>query len=202
MNQDDEIRHLLELMPASGRMMTQLTSKPQQSQVIEVPFPYPWSSIRRMSINFDLWQDLSRSQRDLMLLRTVSWVTEVKWIALNLDQGIVLAGAIGTATQIAQQDAFGVLIAGGLCALGVRRIWQANHRSEIELKADEAAVRVAQRRGYTEPEAALALLKAIEKVSELERRPGLTYMELMRCQNLRALAKLSPIAVPPGIRQE
>ncbi|MGL5081862.1 MAG: DUF3318 domain-containing protein [Microcoleaceae cyanobacterium] len=202
MNQDDEIHQLLELMPASGRMMTQLVSRSQQSAVIETPFPYPWTGIRRIFVNFKLWQDLSRSQRDLLLLRTVSWVSEVKWLAPSLNQGIALAGAVGLVAEVSQQDAVGVLMAGSLCALGLRQIWQANHRSEVELNADEAAVRIAQRRGYSEPDAAMALMKGIEKVAELESRPGLSYLELMRCQNLRAIAKLSPISVPEDIRQE
>jgi hypothetical protein len=38
MNQDNEISHLLDLMPASGRMMTRIVSKPESTKVI---FPCP-----------------------------------------------------------------------------------------------------------------------------------------------------------------
>ena len=36
-----EIRRLLDVMPASGRMMTKIVSKPEQKQVIDAAFPLP-----------------------------------------------------------------------------------------------------------------------------------------------------------------
>ncbi|MGF1492903.1 MAG: DUF3318 domain-containing protein [Microcoleaceae cyanobacterium] len=202
LNSDDEIRHLLDLMPASGRMLTQIVDNSQQSVVIQAPFPYPWTNTRRIFINFDLWQDLARAQRDLVLLRTVSWLCEVRWFAPNLNQGVALAGAVGTVLETMQQDAVGVVLAGGLCALGLRQIWRDNHRSQLELEADEVAIKVAQRRGYSETEAAQALLQGIEQVAKIENRSGLNYLELTRSQNLRALAQLSPVGVPSTIREE
>lgn len=202
MNQDTEIRHLLDLMPASGRMMTQLVNNPQQSTVINSPFPLPWKPTRRIFINLNLWQNLARPQRDLLLLRTVSWVCNIRWIKPEINQGVAVAGVIGTITEISQQDAFGVVIAGGLTAFALTRIWKSNQSYQVELDADEMAIRVAERRGYTDTEAARALLEAIEKVAEIEGRTSLSFIELVRCQNLRAIANLSPVRVPNNIRQE
>ncbi|MEB3281018.1 MAG: DUF3318 domain-containing protein [Lyngbya sp.] len=202
MNQDAEIYHLLDLMPASGRMMTQLVSKPQQKTVIESPFPLPWKPMRKIFINLELWQNLARPQRDLLLLRTVSWVSNIRWVKLNINQGVALAGIVGTVIEIYNQDAVGVMLAGSLAALGLTQIWKSNHSSQIELEADEMAIRVAQRRGYTEAEAARALLQAIERVAEIEGRTSLTFLELIRSQNLRVIAKLSPVGIPDNIRQE
>ena len=42
MDRDVEIRRLLELMPASGRMLTKIIDKPKQSKVIDYKFPRPW----------------------------------------------------------------------------------------------------------------------------------------------------------------
>ena len=57
MNQDNEISHLLDLMPASGRMMTRIVSKPESTKVIETNFPLPWQrGVRPIQINFDLWR--------------------------------------------------------------------------------------------------------------------------------------------------
>ncbi len=64
------------------------------------------------------------------------------------------------------------------------------------------AIRVAQRRGYSEVEAARALLQAIERVAEIENRTSLDFLELIRSQNLRAIAKLSPVVIPDNIRQQ
>jgi hypothetical protein len=202
MNQDVEIRHLLDLMPASGRMMTQLVSQPQQTTVIESPLPLPWKPARRIFINFDLWQHLSRPQRDLILLRTVNWLCNIQWFKPNINQGIVVAGGLGLVVEALQQDVMGILLAGGLGALGALRVWQGNHRTQIELEADERALQVAQRRGYDETSAAKALIEGIEAVAKLEGRTSLSFTELVRTQNLRAIANLSPIAVPNTVRQE
>ncbi|HEY9655303.1 MAG TPA: hypothetical protein V6C50_07410, partial [Crinalium sp.] len=72
--------------------------------------------------------------------------------------------------------------------------------TQTELDADEAALRVAQRRGYEEPEAARHLLSAIEAVAEIEGR-SLNFIELLRSQNLRSIAGVSPVGVPDRARQ-
>lgn len=90
----------------------------------------------------------------------------------------------------------GVAVAGGLSAIAAFRIWRTNKSQESELNADAAAIRIAQRRGYPEAEAAQHLLSAIEAVAKIEGRSGLDFTELIRCQNLRAIAGLSPVGMP------
>jgi hypothetical protein len=197
-----EIRRLLDLMPASGRMTTKIISKREQTQVIESPFPLPWQQERRISINFELWRRLSQPQRDLILLRTVSWLTAVKWFKPDIYQGIVLAGLLGATVEMLQGDAVGTLVAGALAAIASNRIWRTYRSSQSEINADEAAIRVAQRRGYSEAEAAKHLLSAIEAVAKIEGRPSLDFLELVRCQNLRAIAGFSPVSVPEAIKDE
>lgn len=41
-----EIRRLLDVMPASARMLTKIVSKPQQAKVIDASFPLPWNQER------------------------------------------------------------------------------------------------------------------------------------------------------------
>lgn len=195
-----EIRRLLDVMPASGRMMTKLVSKPEQPIVIDSSFPLPWNQERPIFINFDLWRRLNKPQRDLLLLRTVSWLTGVKWFKPDIYQGAVLAGLLGAMVQLIQGDAVGVVVAGGLTAIAGTRIWRTSRSQLSELNADEAAIRVAQRRGYTETEAAEQLLSAIETVAQLEGRPSLNFTELIRSQNLRAIAGLSPVGVPNTLK--
>lgn len=202
MNQDNEISHLLDLMPASGRMMTRIVSKPESSKVIETNFPLPWQrGVRPISINFDLWRQLSRSQRDLVLLRAVCVLTAVKWFKPDLDRVIALAGIIGLTVETLQTDAVGMAVAGGLTALAINRIWREKRSPQRELDADEAALKVAVRRGYTETEAAKSLLSAIETITEIEGRSSLNFNELLRCQNLKKLANLSFVGVPDQVRQ-
>jgi rhodanese-related sulfurtransferase len=199
---DAEIRHLVEIMPASGRMLVKVVSKPQQSQVIDTPFPMPWQrDSRPIYINFDLWRELTRAQRDLLFLRMVAWSTKVRWFKPDLYQGVAVAGLLGGISEFAQGDAVGVVVAGGLSAIALNRIWRNARSSKGEIEADEAAIKVACRRGYDEAEAAQALLESIEAVAKIEGRMSLNFTELLRSQNLRVKANLSPVAVPETVKQ-
>ncbi|MEB3180948.1 MAG: DUF3318 domain-containing protein [Nostocaceae cyanobacterium] len=191
-----EIRRLLDIMPASGRMLTKIVNKPEQAKVIDVSFPLPWNQDRPIYINFDLWRRLKVPQRDMVLLRTVSWLTGVKWFKPDIYQGVALAGIMGAGVELLQQDIIGTVVAGGLTALAITRIWRTNHSQAAEIYADEAAIKIAQRRGYSETEAAEHLLSSIEAVAKIEGRSGLNFIELMRSQNLRMIAGLSPVGVP------
>lgn len=202
MNPEPEIRRLIELMPASGRMLTKIVSRPQQTAVIESPFPMPWSQERPIFINFDLWRRLPKPQRDLLLLRTVSWLIGIKWFKPDLYQGVVVAGLLGGILQFVQGDAVGVAVATGLSGFAGTQIWRGTRSSQSELDADDAAIQVATRRGYTETEAAQYLLAGIESVAQIEGRPALDFKELIRCQNLKAIAGLSPVGVPEKVKQE
>lgn len=195
-----EIRRLLDVMPASGRMTTKIVSKPEQKKVMDAVFPLPWNGERPIYINFDLWRRLTKPQRDLLLLQIVSWLTGVQWFKPDVYQGLVLAGLVGGLVESAQSDAVGVAIALGLSAIAAFRLWR-NHQSlESELNADVTAIRIAQRRGYSETEAAGHLLTGIEAIAKIEGRSGLNFSELIRCQNLRAIADLSPVGVPENYK--
>lgn len=201
MNPEPEIRRLLDVMPASGRMFAKIVSKPDQRLVIDAPFPKPWMGDRPICINFDLWERLSRPQRDLLILRTVSWLNAVKWFQPNGLLGMVAIGAIGLGVELAQQDFVGIAASSALSAFALIQIWRTNHSSRVELEADEKALQIAGRRGYTETEAARALISAIESVAQNEGRM-MTFVELLRTQALSAIAGLSPVGIPEALRQE
>ncbi|ELR96266.1 DUF3318 domain-containing protein [Gloeocapsa sp. PCC 73106] len=203
MNLDQEITHLLDLMPASGRMFTRIINKPQQSQVIDAPVPKPWNQASRpIYINFDLWRLLSRGERDLLLLATVSNILGIQWFKPNLYQGITLAGLAGLTLQIIQKDTVGIIVAGSLTAIAIRQIWRDNQSLSKQLEADEKALKISQRRGYTEVDAAKSLLSAIEALPQLENRPSLSFVELIRCQNLKVIGNLSPVGVPENLKKQ
>lgn len=191
-----EIPRLLDVMPASGRMNAKITSKPEMPKAIDSPFPVPWRQEWPILINFDLWSQLSLPQRDLLLLRTVTWLQRVQWLKLDLYQGVAIAGFLGSLIELAGADPVGAIAAGGLSFFAGSQIWRNNRSTQSELAADEAAIQVAQRRGYSETEAAAHLLAAIETTAKIERRPSLSFSELIRCQNLRAIAGISPLGVP------
>ena len=199
---ETEISRLLDIIPASGRMLTKIVSKPEQTIVIEVPFPLPWSQKRPILINFDLWHRLPTAQRDLLILRTISWLLGIKWFKLDWYQGVVLAGLVGGIVELLQGDAVGVVVATGLSALASAQIWQSSHSSQSQLEADEVAIKIAQRRGYSQSEATQHLLSAIATVARIEGRSSLNFTELIRCQNLRAIAGISPMGVPDAVKRQ
>jgi hypothetical protein len=203
MNLDSEISRLLDLMPATGRMLTKIVSRPQQSKVIDTPFPMPWErGLRPVFINFDLWKQLSRPERDLTLLRGVSVLTGVRWFKPDIYQGITLAGLVGLTAEIVQGDVVGIVVAGALTAIAGNRVWRTNRTLEREITADEEAIKVAIRRGYTQTEASRQLLNAIETIAKIEGRQSLSFTELIRSQNLKTMGNLSPVGVPDMVRQE
>lgn len=197
---EPEFGRLLDLMPASGRMLCQLVSQPNQSSVVKADLPLPWHRNRLIQINVDLWNQLPQPQRDLVFLRTVCWSTAIQWFKLDRYRALAIAGVVGTVIEAAQSDAIGMILSGGLVALAGTQIWQRNRGTQVELETDEAALRVAQRRGYGEVEAARHLHAAIETIAQIEGRPSLNFVELLRSQNLKAIAGLSPVGVPESVR--
>ncbi|YAI82791.1 MAG: DUF3318 domain-containing protein [cyanobacterium endosymbiont of Rhopalodia sterrenbergii] len=201
MSVESEIRRLLDLMPASGRMLTKIISKPQQSKVIDVPFSPPWNrNSRPIYINFDLWCQLPKRQRDLLLLRATASLMGIKWLKPNLYQGITVAGLVGLTVQMAQGDILGMIASGGLTVISVYQIWRSNLSVQRELDADEEAIKIAFKRGYNSVEASKNLLDGLEASSQLEGRFSLSFTELIRCQHLKELAKISPIGMPDMVK--
>jgi hypothetical protein len=65
-DRDAEIGRLLDLLPASSRMKLRVIPQPHQTEVLTAPFPWPWRTEWPVSINFQLWQNLTEPQRDLL----------------------------------------------------------------------------------------------------------------------------------------
>jgi len=202
-NLDQEINRLLDIMPASGRMFAKIINKPQQNKVIDAPTPKPWGSATRpIYINFDMWRQLSRGERDLLLLATVNSVLAIQWFKPDIYQAVSLAGITGVVVEAIQRDAVGVVVAGSLTAIAIAQIWRSNQSVQKYLESDEKALQVAVRRGYTEVEAARYLLSAIETLPQLENRSNLDFVELLRCQNLRVIGNISPVGIPENLRKQ
>ncbi|QYO64701.1 DUF3318 domain-containing protein [Leptolyngbya sp. 7M] len=194
-----EISRLLDLMPASGRMYCKIVENNQQPQVIAAKLPRPGQETRPIQINFDLWNQLTQAQQDLLLLHTVSWLLSIQWFKPTLFQGLAAAGAGLTLLELLQINAAGAVTFGTLTALAVAQIWRQNRSDDLEITADEKAIQIAQRRGYSKTEAAQALAEAITAVARLEGRPNPTVTELIRCQTLQAIAAPAPVGVTnPG----
>ena len=197
-NTNAEITRLKDLMPASGRMKTRIIIEDRQSTVIETPFPRPWQRSHPVTLNWRLWQELSVSQRDLLFLHHICWLTSVQLLKPELYQGIAAVGLLGTVFELFQTDAVGILAAGGLTAVAAGQVWRSKTGNQAKLEADEMAIRVAQRRGYSERDAIRHLLEAIESVPSVEGRGGMNYTELLRAQQLKS--RLGTVNTPPSAR--
>lgn len=189
-------------MPASGRMVAEIVSQPSQRSVIVAPLPRPWQSRYPVNLNLQLWAQLPEPQRDLAFLRQVCWLTAVRLLKPDLYQGLTVLGVVGGLVELVQLDAVGALTAGGLGALAGVQAWRSSRGPKAELRADEAAVQVALRRGYSEADAARHLQASIESIAYVEGRSGLNFVELIRSQNLRSLAGMSAVPVPDELRQQ
>jgi len=187
MQLDNEISHLLDLMPASGRMLTKIIGRTGQSRLIEAPIPKPWNKGGYpIYINFDLWKRLSRPERDLLFLRAVTFLISIQWFKPAFEQTLVVGSLFGLIVEASQQDVVGVAISAGLGILASQRIWRNYRSSERELEIDESAIKTATKRGYSQIKAAKSLLDALENSAQIENRP-LKFSELLRCQNLKSL---------------
>ncbi len=198
-NPNTEVTRLKELMPASARMKIKLILNDRQIPVIKAEFPRPWQRSHSLSLNMELWQHLSVAERDLIFLRTISWVMLANLLKPNGYQLLAGAGVAGGLLELMQGDAVGVLAAGGVTALAGWQLWRRVNGPQTDIAADDRAVQVAQRRGYTQADAAKALIRAIEAVPALEGRRVLTKDELLRCQNLRTQTRMTEFSsVPTG----
>ena len=164
-----------------------IANQPMRLETIASEFPYPWQRDRAIAIDFNRWLRLSESQRDLLFLREVCWLTGMQWFEPQWQQGVALLGAVVMAFELAQGDGIGAIAAGGLASGAGWQWWQQRRSPEREVDADRRAIAVAQRRGYDTVAAAQALLTGIEAIAALDGNSGLSFTEQVRCQILRGI---------------
>ncbi len=170
-------------------MVIKIVDQPNAAQTIASDFPYPWQKSRPITINFGRWQKLSRSQRDLLFLREVCWLTGMRWFEPQWQQGVILLGAVITAFEFAQGDGVGAIAAGALAGSAGWQLWNQKRSPEREAEADRAAIAIAERRGYDGIAAAKGLLTGIEAIAQFDNNGGLSFTEQVRCQTLRGMVR-------------
>jgi hypothetical protein len=196
---DLEFRRLLDLVPASARMTANLRHQPNQKTILNYQRPWFAGQDRTISINLRLWAELPPPQRDLLLLYVVSWQKQSEWLKPGLYPGIAAIGTIAACIEGIQQDVVGVAAALGLSAIAAVQTWRQSQGVGLDLAADREAIAIAQRRGYSEADAASHLLKGIAASADLEGRNGLSFNELIRSQQLRTIAGFSQVRVPESM---
>ena len=199
MNINEEISRLRDLLPASWRMTTSIKSKSDQPEAISSSQILPWTKGVQIGINFRLWRQLAEAERDLLVLHNISWRLQTKWLQTGAYQGVAAMSLVGGIVEAVQGDVTGIAIAILLGTIGINQIVRGNKSSQVQVQADNEAIEIAQKRGYGEAEAARALLEAIPAAARLMGRNTPEFTELIRCQNLRAIAGLSKTPIPDGV---
>lgn len=199
MNINEEISRLRDLLPASWRMTTSIKSKPEQLEAISSSQILPWTKGVQIGINFRLWRQLAEAERDLLVLHNISWRLQTKWLQTGAYQGVAAMSLVGGIVEAVQGDVTGIAIAILLGTIGINQIVRGNKSSQVQVQADNEAIEIAQKRGYGEAEAARALLEAIPAAARLMGRNTPEFTELIRCQNLRAIAGLSKTPIPDSV---
>ncbi len=194
---NSEINRLLDLLPASWRMHTIVSQRPDQLQAITSTPILPWQRDTHIKINFRLWSSLTINQRDLLFLAEVAWRQQSRWLQWGTYQLVGLFALGGTIWETIEGDVTGLAVGLLLTVIAIKQIDREHKGTKTQLESDSEAIRVAQRRGYTDTIAARSLLEAIQAVAKLEGRQAPEFRELVRCQNLRVLAGASKVTVPP-----
>lgn len=192
-----EINRLMDLLPASWRMHTIVTQRPDQAQVISSTPILPWRPDTQIKINFRYWFNLPVNERDLLFLAEVSWRQQTRYFQWGTYQLVSLFALAGTIWEAIEGDITGLAVGVLLIAIAFKQIDRQSKGTKVFLESDSEAIRVAQRRGYTDVVAAKSLLEGIQNVAKLEGRQIPNFIELIRCQNLRSLVGISQVAVPP-----
>ena len=196
MNINEEIARLRDLLPASWRMTTSIKSKAELSKPIASLPILPWQKGTQVNVDFRLWRQLPEAQRDMLFLYEVSWRQQTKWLQTGVYQGVAAIALIGGIIETVQGDVTGIAIALLLGTIGINQILRTHKSSQVQVQADNEAIEIAQKRNYSQVEAARALLEAIPAIARLMGRSTPEFTELIRCQNLRAIAGLSKTTIP------
>ena len=195
MNINEEISRLRDLLPASWRMTTAI--KPQEEmELISSSQILPWQKGTQVLINFRLWRQLPESYRDMLLLHEISWREQTRWVQLGVYHGVTALSVIGGIVETVEGDVTGIAIALLLGTIGINQILRSHKSSQMRVQADNEAIAVAQKRGYREIEAAKAMLEAIPAAAKVSGRSIPEFTELIRCQNLKAIAGISKSTIP------
>jgi Protein of unknown function (DUF3318) len=198
-----EIMRLEDLLPASWRMQTKVIGGLERVPLIISTAPVPWANRTKISLNLRLWSQLSRSQRDLIFLQEVAGRLSTRWFAPGIYQGLTLLALCATIWQLTQSDIAGGAVGLLLTLLVADRVKRRQSGLQARLRADEESIRIAQKRGYDQKEAARSLLAGLEAkamITESNGRADLAvdyqFELLIRCQNLRAIAGISDVVIP------
>jgi Protein of unknown function (DUF3318) len=146
-----------------------------------------------IEIQIDLakWENLSIDQRNLLFWHEVARIQNDTIPKEGWEMAALAIGLGGAVGELWVQDGLLLLLALALCSVSGYRLWQKNNGDRTlreTLEADEKAIKLATRFGYTLPNAYKSLGSAFKTLIELtpNRRQRKRYEE--RLQSLKRSA--------------
>jgi hypothetical protein len=182
-----EMDRLRDLLPASLRSLVVIESVALPENLpLRLKRGQPWQPIGYIQLNMNRWLRIPQPQRDLLFLREVGWFDSRNWLQPGFYQVIAVVGLLSTLTELALQNPYSALLAGGVTTLAVNQIRQNLNKESLQFEADEFALRRAQYRGYDRQAAARHLIEALETLSKQDPEDITT---AIRLQRLKAIAR-------------
>jgi len=149
-----------------------------------------------IEIQIDLakWENLSIDQRNLLFWHEVARIQNDTIPKEGWEMAALAIGLGGAVGELWVQDALLLILALGLCGISGYRLWQKNNGDKIlkeALDADQKAINLATRFGYTLPNAYKSLGSAFKTLIELtpNRRQRKRYEERLQALK-RSAAKV------------
>ncbi|MEO0946986.1 MAG: DUF3318 domain-containing protein [Cyanobacteria bacterium J06641_5] len=145
-----------------------------------------------IQIDLGKWESLSIDQRNLMFWHEVARIQNDTIPREGWEMAALAIGLGGAVGELWVQDGLLLILALGLCGVSGYRLWQKNNGEKTlkeAIDADEKAIALATRFGYTLPNAYKSLGSALKTITEQtpNRRQRRKYEE--RLQALRRSAQ-------------
>ncbi|AFZ49562.1 DUF3318 domain-containing protein [Dactylococcopsis salina] len=122
-----------------------------------------------IQIDLGKWENLSLDQRNLMFWHEVARIQDDTIPKEGWEMAALAIGLGGAVGELWVQDGLLLILAVGLCGVSGYRLWQKNNGEktiQAAIDADEKAIALATRFGYTVPNAYKSLGSALKALIE------------------------------------
>ena len=154
-----------------------------------------------IQIDLPKWENLAIDQRNLLFWHEVARVQNDTIPREGWEMAALAIGLGGAVGELWVQDGLLLLLALGLCSISGYRLWQKNNgdkRIKEAIEADEKAITLATRFGYTLPNAYKSLGSAFKSLIEQtpnrrQRKQYETRLQALRQSAARMKAKTQKV---------
>jgi hypothetical protein len=154
-----------------------------------------------IQIDLPKWENLAIDQRNLLFWHEVARVQNDTIPREGWEMAALAIGLGGAVGELWVQDGLLLLLALGLCSISGYRLWQKNNgdkRIKEAIEADEKAINLATRFGYTLPNAYKSLGSAFKSLIEQtpnrrQRKQYETRLQALRQSAARMKAKTQKV---------